>query len=237
MAAVTVWNEYRHERNEPEVRELYPEGIHAVIADALAERGHETRTATLDEPEHGLTEEVLADTDVLTWWSHAANDEVEDEIVDRVIERVHDGMGLIVLHAGKNSKVFGRLMGTTRDIKYREAAETQRLWVVEPGHPIADGLEEYIELPETEMYGEPYGIPQPDELVFVSWFEGGEVFRSGCCYRRERGKVFAFQPGHEEYPVYHEEEVLDVIDNAVEWATPEEGASYRTGESDPIEDL
>ena len=139
------------------------------------------RTATLDEPEHGLTEGVLAETDVLTWWGHMAHDEVSDEIVDRVQQRVLEGMGLIVLHSGHFSKIFKRLMGTTCNLKWREAGERERLWVVEPGHPIAQGLGEYFELPHEEMYGERFDIPAPDELVFLSWFQGGEVFRSGCC--------------------------------------------------------
>ena len=237
MTRITVWNEYRHERDRDEVGELYPDGMHTTIATALAERGHEIRTATLDDPAHGLDEETIDRTDVLVWWSHRANDELDESVADRVVDAVLDGMGFIVLHAGKNSKPFRRLVGTSCGIKYRHAAETERLWVVEPGHPITDGIDEYVEISETEMYGEPYGIPQPDELVFISWFEGGEVFRSGCCYRREEGRIFAFRPGHEAYPVFHQEDVIRVIDNACCWAAPTEGATYSVGESDPIESI
>ena len=235
MTSVTVWNEYRHERDSDVVAELYPDGIHAVIAEALADAGFETRTATLDEPDHGLTEAVLADTDVLTWWGHAAHDEVREEIVDRVYERVLDGMGLLVLHSGHYSKIFKRLMGTSCSLKWREAAEKERLWVVEPSHPIADGVGEYIELDEAEMYGERFDIPAPDTLVFNSWFEGGEVFRSGCCYRRGNGRVFYFRPGHETYPVYHNEAVQQVLVNAVGWAAPGAGPTPTFGNSEPHE--
>ena len=237
MATVTVWNEYRHERDSDVVAEVYPDGIHAVIADTLDSAGFETRTATLDEPDHGLTADVLADTDVLTWWGHAAHDEVRTEIVDRVQERVLDGMGLIVLHSGHYSKIFKRLMGTSCSLKWREAAENERLWVVEPSHPIADGVDEYIELDAAEMYGERFDVPAPDTLVFTSWFEGGEVFRSGCCYRRGNGRVFYFRPGHETYPIYHNEAIQQVLVNAVEWAAPGEGPTSTVGNSEPHEEI
>lgn len=217
---VTIWNEYRHEKSHAAVQQMYPQGLHAPIADHLRAQACAVRIATLDEPEHGLSEAVLAQTDVLTWWGHMAHGEVRDEVVDRVQKRVLEGMGLIVLHSGHFSKIFKRLMGTTCDLKWREANEKERLWVVEPGHPIAEGLGEYFEIPREEMYGERFDIPAPDELVLVSWFAGGEVFRSGCCYRRGAGKVFYFRPGHETYPTYYQPEVLRVIANAVRWAAP-----------------
>lgn len=237
MVTATVWNEFRHEREDDVVAEQYPDGIHEAIAGFLDEQGFDTRTATLDEPEHGLTEEVLDDTGVLLWWGHAAHDEVEEEIVDRVQERVLDGMGLLVLHSAHYSKVFKRLMGTSCSLKWREAGERERLWAVEPSHPIADGVDEYIELPEAEMYGERFDIPAPETLVFNSWFEGGNVFRSGCCYRRGSGKVFYFRPGHETYPIYRRPEIQRVIGNAVAWAAPGEGPEPTFGEREPLETL
>ncbi|SFR41826.1 ThuA domain-containing protein [Halogeometricum limi] len=235
--SVTVWNEYRHERDSDEVAEVYPEGIHAVIAEGLEERGFDTRTATLDDPEHGLTEGVLADTDVLTWWGHRAHDEVSDHIVERVVERVREGMGLLVLHSAHYSKPFKSLMGTSCSLKWREADERERLWVVEPGHPIAAGVDEHIEIPRAEMYGERFDVPAPDDLVFTSWFEGGEVFRSGCCYTRGSGKIFYFRPGHETYPIYYRDDVCDVLANAVEWAAPAGGPEPFFGNADPLEEL
>jgi trehalose utilization protein len=226
---VTVWNEYRHEKSHAEVASVYPDGIHGAIARHLRAEGMAVRTATLDEPEHGLTEEVLAQTDVLIWWGHMAHGEVKDEIVDRVCKRVLDGMGLIVLHSAHFSKIFRKLMGTTCDLKWREIGEKERLWVVEPGHPIAEGLGEYFEIPHAEMYGERFDIPAPDTLVFISWFQGGEVFRSGCCYQRGKGKVFYFRPGHETYPIFYQPEVLRVLTNAVRWAAPVAGPALRFG--------
>ena len=231
MVAVTIWNEFRHEREDDAVAAVYPDGIHETLADTLA-ADHEVRTATLDEPDHGLTDDVLASTDVLLWWGHEAHDEVRDEVVDRVHERVLEGMGFVPLHSSHYSKPFKRLMGTTCSLQYSEDGGTERLWVVDPGHPIADGLEEAIELPETEMYGEPFDVPEPDRLVFISWFEGGEVFRSGCCYRRGKGRIFYFRPGHETYPIYENEAVQRVLRNAVAWATPTEGSPRTFGERD-----
>lgn len=218
---VTIWNEYRHEKLSAGIAGIYPEGIHGAIAGYLGkEEDFEIRTATLDEPDHGLSDEVLGSTDVLLWWGHKAHREVKDEIVDKVYKRVLCGMGLIVLHSGHLSKIFTRLMGTSCTLKWREAGENERLWVVEPGHPIAEGVGEYIEIEQEEMYGERFDIPAPDTLVFIGWFKGGEAFRSGCCYHRGYGKVFYFQPGHEAYPIYHQPEIIKVIKNAVKWARP-----------------
>lgn len=227
---VTVWNEYRHEKTNAEIAKLYPEGMHGAIAKHLRAQGFEVRTASLDEPEHGLTEQALAGTDVLIWWGHMAHQEVRDEIVARVKQRIlEDGMGLIVLHSGHYSKIFRALMGTSCSLKWREIGEKERLWVVAPGHPIAEGLGEYFEIPHAEMYGEHFDIPEPDTLVFISWFQGGEVFRSGCCFYRGRGKIFYFRPGHETYPIYHQAEVLRVIANAARWAAPIGGPKINYG--------
>jgi trehalose utilization protein len=217
---VTIWNEFRHEKSSPEIAAIYPEGMHGVIGKALsANEDIEVRLASLDEPEHGLTEQTLKETDVLLWWGHKAHKEVSDEIVDRVQNRVLEGMGLIVLHSGHYSKIFKRLMGTTCGLGgWRVADEKERLWIVEPYHPITAGLGHYIELDREEMYGERFDVPEPDKVIFISWFEGGEVFRSGLTYSRGRGKIFYFRPGHETYPTYHHADVQRVILNAVRWA-------------------
>ncbi|MBK8026224.1 MAG: ThuA domain-containing protein [Chloroflexi bacterium] len=221
---VTVWNEFWHEQHNEQIRGVYPDGIHSAIGEGLKVHGFDqVGYATLPEPEHGLTEEVLANTDVLLWWGHMAHDKVSDDVVARVHARVLDGMGLIVLHSGHYAKIFKKLMGTSCDLKWREINERERVWCVNPAHPIADGLPDYFEIPHHEMYGEPFGIPEPDSLVFVSWFQGGEVFRGGCCFSRGRGKIFYFSPGHETFPVYYQAEVRQVLANAVRWAAPTKG--------------
>ena len=221
MIQVTVWNEFRHEKSNEAVQKMYPAGIHGQLAAFIGEE-FTVRTATLDEPEHGLSEEVLSETDVLIWWGHMAHGEVADEIVARVHQRVLEGMGLIVLHSGHFSKIFRKLMGTSCDLKWRVDDRHARIWNVNPSHPIVEGVGEFIELEQEEMYGEHFDIPAPDELIFFSWFPGGEVFRSGLTYARGNGKIFYFQPGHETYPSYYNEKVQRVIKNAIRWCAPTE---------------
>ena len=219
---VTVWGENVHEHKNEKVKAVYPQGMHTCIADGLNEADDiEAKCATMQEPEHGLAEEVLKNTDVLTWWGHVAHGQVEDSVVDRVHKRVLEGMGLIVMHSGHFSKIFKRLMGTNCSLCWREVGERERLWVCNPGHPIAQGLGKCVELEHTEMYGEPFAIPAPHEQVFVSWFEGGEVFRSGCTWLRGNGKIFYFRPGHETYRIFYNEDVKRILKNAVRWARQE----------------
>lgn len=226
MIRVLVWNENWHESTQPHVAELYPEGIHGAIAAGLTELlGDEVqvRTATLDEPEHGLTEEALADTDVLLWWGHVKHGDVADAVVARVHQHVLGGLGLIVLHSGHYSKIFKALMGTTCGLSWRNEGEREIVWTVEPTHPIAVGIEQPFVIEAQEMYGEHFDVPPPEELVFTSWFAGGEVFRSGMTFRRGRGKIFYFSPGDQEYPVYYHRQVRQVLANAVCWARPVPG--------------
>lgn len=219
MIRALVWGENVHEQTNETVAQLYPKGMHEAIADALRADGTiAVSTATLQEPEHGLTSRVLEETDVLLWWGHAAHGAVADDIVARVAGRVWQGMGLIALHSAHFSKIFKTLMGTHCALHWREAGERERLWVVNPGHPIAAGLPAHFTLENEEMYGEPFGIPEPMETVFLSWFQGGEVFRSGVTYQRGRGRIFYFRPGHETYPTYYDENVRKVLRNAVRWA-------------------
>lgn len=233
---VTVWSEFQHEKTDPKVAAIYPQGLHETIAGFLRQQSDlAVRTATLDEPEHGLTAAVLDRTDVLVWWGHKAHAAVTDEVVARVRQRVLEGMGLIALHSAHYSKIFKALMGTTCSLKWREANDKERLWNVMASHPIAAGIGEYFEIPAEEMYGEPFGIPTPDELIFISWFTGGEVFRSGCTWRRGHGNVFYFRPGHETYPTYHHPQVQLVIANAVRWARPTVRIPDACPRVDPLE--
>ena len=235
---VTVWGEFRHEKKNPKVAAIYPQGMHETIAGFLSTApDFQVRTATLDEPEHGLTEAVLENTEVLIWWGHMAHHEVTDDVVARVQRRVLEGMGLVVLHSGHYSKIFRALMGTTCSLKWREATDKERIWNICPYHPITQGLGEYFEIPAEEMYGEPFGIPTPDELIFISWFSGGEVFRSGATWQRGHGRVFYFRPGHETYPTYHLPQVQLVITNSVRWARPSVRISDACPTTPPLEPL
>ena len=221
MIRTVVWGENVHEQTSEVVAAIYPDGMHTCIADALNEDPEITATtATLQESEHGLPQARLDETDVLIWWGHAAHGEVSDVVVERVADAVYGGMGLILLHSAHFSKIFKKLMGTPCSLTWREAGERERLWTTTPGHPIAQGLPMSFELEHEEMYGEPFSVPEPLETVFVSWFQGGEVFRSGLTYRRGAGQVFYFRPGHETYPTYHDENVRLILRNAVRWARP-----------------
>src|SRR6266550_940340 len=216
---VTVWSEFRHEKKNPVVAEIYPDGMHQAIANHLKKsKSLELRTATLDEKEHGLPQSVVDATDVFVWWGHMAHGEVKDEIVERVHNRILAGAGIVVLHSGHFSKIFKKLMGTTCNLKWREEKnEREILWVTRPGHPIVKDIDDHFILPAEEMYGEFFDIPEPEQTVLISSFGGGEVFRSGCCWTRGAGRIFYFRPGHETFPTYHNANVLKVIENAVKW--------------------
>lgn len=221
---ITVWNEFYHETHDAHVMKIYPDGIHNCIARFLRDAGHEVTTATLEDPECGLTEEVLTNTDVLFWWGHCRHADVPDEVVARVYKRFIDGMGMVVLHSGHASKIFQKLCGTPSvRLKWRLTEDTEILWSVAPGHPITRGIGDRIIIEKEETYGEHFMIPAPDELLFIGWFSGGEVFRSGCVFNRGKGKIFYFQPGHEEYPVYHIPDIQKVLINAASYVyTPSE---------------
>ena len=223
MIRVTVWNEFQHEKNDEKIRAVYPDGIHGAIAEFLGKEADFTvRTATLDDENCGITKELLDETDVLFWWGHVAHGRVPDEVATMVRDAVLSGMGMIFLHSAHHSKPFKLLMGTTCNLSWREDGDYERLFVIDPGHPIVQGIEGgYFRLEHEETYAEPFCIPEPDKLVLIGSYEGGEVFRSGCCYRRENGKIFYFQPGHEAFPTYYDKNVQTILKNAVRWAAPE----------------
>lgn len=239
MINVTIWNEHLHEQRNEVVRKIYPEGIHGAITKGLQSLGNfKIRTATLGDPEHGLTQTVLDSTEVLLWWGHLAHDQVSDQVVERIQLQVLSGMGLIVLHSGHYAKVFKRLMGTSCSLKWREAGERERLWNLCPNHPIMRGIPEYIELPHEEMYGERFDIPEPDELLMISWFQGGEVFRSACTWTRGHGRIFYFRPGHETFPTYHNPHILRILANACVWAKQRVNLDVtQAPNSEPLEPL
>ena len=227
MIRVTVWNENLHEREIPEIAKVYPEGIHGQIKSFLEEDNDiEVRCATLDEPGQGLSRELLEETDVLIWWAHALHEELTDENARLVSEYVQRGMGFIGLHSAHMCKPLRLLLGTSMTLKWRDD-DSERIYVTSPSHPIAKGLPDYFELPNEEMYGEYFDIPKPDDVVFMGWFKGGCVFRSGVTFTRGYGKIFYFQPGHEAYPVYYDKNIQKVITNAVHWAKGERVPAVR----------
>ena len=231
---ITIWNEYKHEKENEQVGALYPEGIHGALAHHLSGiDGFEVTTAWLDQPDHGLPQSLIDQTDVMLWWGHRAHNELSDEAAQRVQAAVQRGMGFIALHSAHYSKPFRLLMGTSCALSWRVGNDHERLWLVDPTHPIADGVNRYIDLPEVEMYGEFFDVPTPEELVFVSWFSGGEVFRSGMVWKRGYGKIFYFRPGHETIPIYKNKDVLRVIENACSYVCRTSSATV-TGIGDAL---
>ena len=217
---VTVWNEYVSDRENPAAAAAYPEGIHGCLAKTLGEEpDFIVRTATLQEAHQGITRELLEGTDVLLWWSHIRQEEVDEKTVDLVEDAVRRGMGLIALHSAHYSKVCRRLLGTPMTLHWREG-DREILWKADASHPIAAGVPDQILLPEEEMYGEPFAIPKPDDVVFLGWFAGGEAFRSGVTFHRGYGKIFYFQPGHETRRIYVLPPIRQILVNAIRWARP-----------------
>lgn len=237
---VTVWHEFRHEVKHESIRKIYPDGMHNVMASAIKEHlgdEVEVKTSVLDAPDHGLSDDVLNNTDVMTWWGHMAHSEVREEIAAKVQQRVLEGMGIVFLHSAHYSKPFRNLLGTGCGLKWRDSGERERLWVVSPMHEIADGLGDHFDIPHEEMYGEFFDIPTPEELVMISWFEGGNVFRSCCTWTRGKGKVVYFRPGHEAFPTYYQKEVRLVLANAVRWAAPRSSSPYALGAPNEAQSL
>jgi len=162
------------------------------------------------------------------------HDGVSDAIAERVQQAVLSGMGLIVLHSAHFSKPFRRLMGTNCSLYWREADDSERLWNLEPSHPIMAGIPDYLELEREEMYGERFDVPRPDELLMLSWFSGGEVFRSLCTWQRGHGKVVYFRPGHETYPTYHNPQIQRIIHNASLWAARTLNSPTQAAPNSPV---
>lgn len=227
MIKVTVWNEFLHEREYEGIKKVYPNGIHTAIKEFLeADNDIRVKTVTLDMPNQGLSRELLEETDVLIWWSHALQEEVTDENARLVAEYVQRGMGFIGLHSAHMCKPFRLLLGTSMTLSWKDN-DSEKLFVTAPYHPIAKGIPMSFELPHEEMYGEYFDIPKPDDVVFTGWFKGGCVFRSGVTFTRGNGKIFYFQPGHEEYPIYYDENIQKIITNAVYWAVSEKLPAVR----------
>ena len=216
---VTIWNEFRHEKTEEAVKALYPDGIHAFIKSFLdVNEDMNVRTACLDDPDQGLPDALLEDTDVLLWWGHMAHREVSDELVAKIRSRVFTGkMGFVPLHSAHKSKPFASILGTNGNLSWgRDQKEI--VWNMLPAHEIAAGIPDHFLLESEELYSEPFFIPQPDELIFGAWFEDGHIMRAGATFYRGAGKVFYFQPGHESCRAYYHPCVQRIITNAIRWA-------------------
>lgn len=238
---VLIWDE--NPAHAP--KELYPEGIRGAVAEGLRALGDgrlEVTTAHLDDPEQGVTDELLANTDVLVWWGHARHGEVTDELAARVAKRVREGgMGFVALHSAHYSKTFKQVVDGHGHLKggWRESEEdSEVIRVCAPWHPVAAGLDDFT-LDHEEMYGGPFDVPPYECLVLQSFFPvGRETFPCGIVWTVGQGidpeftsgggnganqgegigRVFYFRPGHESFGTYFNENVKKVILNGVLWA-------------------
>jgi trehalose utilization protein len=238
---VLIWDENPSHAS----KELYPNSLRGAIAVGVTglDKASEldVKTAHLDEPEQGVSDQILAETDVLVWWGHARHDLVEDALAERIKDRVHkQGMGLVVLHSGHYSKPFKVTVGGPGHLKggWREADDSETIRVCAPWHPVAEGVEDFV-LDNEEMYGAPFDVPPYETLVFQSRFSvGGETFPSGIAWTvgegidpeftsgpgngknqgEGKGRLFYFRPGHETYPTYLDARVHKVIYNAIRWS-------------------
>ncbi|MBI1353570.1 MAG: trehalose utilization protein ThuA [Acidobacteria bacterium] len=226
---VLVWSE----RSEPV--EVYPAGINGEVASIFAaDRGVEVSVANMLDPEQGLSEAALAQTDVLVWFGHRSHADVLPEVVDRVVRRVTaDGMGFLPLHSAHYSLPFVRLMeleAAEQGVRLtgrvgswgavRNKGEPERVQILLPAHPIAKGLTAFT-IEGTEEYANPFVAPPAEEKVLAGAWEGGEQDGSdGLAWTVGKGKVFYFRPGHETRPIFRQPEVRAVLRNAVLWLAP-----------------
>jgi trehalose utilization protein len=216
---VVVWSEGSAPKN------IYPNDVNTAIAEGLKPlKGWEIVTANLSDPDQGLPDSLLNQTSVLVWWGHLHHGDVKDELVSRIVKRVkEDGMGWIGTHSAHWSKPFKELMGTTGSWNggYVEDGSKLDVIVKAPKHPIAKGIKDFV-VPHTERYTEPFVVPTPETLVFDGLYTrpngSTEPSRQGMTWTVGKGRVFYFQPGHESYPIYFQEEIRQVFRNAVPWA-------------------
>jgi len=219
---VTIWNEFRHEKHEGSLaQKYYPNGIHAQIKSFLDECDDlEVRLACLDDPDQGIPDEVLDNTDVLMWWGHCYHDAVRDDRVEYIRNRVYKGgMGFVACHSAHESKPFKAIVGTSGALSWGDDYP-EIMWNLKPSHPIAEGIPDHFDLELEELYAEPFYIPDPDDLIFAGWYPTGHIFRAGATYTRGMGRVFYFQPGHESCPSFHNPFVQRVLKNGVHWVAP-----------------
>lgn len=271
---VVVWDE-----QQPAQKQAYDGRFLGEHIAAYLQKSPEfsVKSVKLDDPEQGLPNELLEQTDVLIWWGHIRNRDVRPELGKRIVERVKAGkLALITLHSAHWSQPFIQAMyerstsdalaalpeaqrktakieytypagyvvpkqeapltpsskvetnadgSITLPIKlplcvfsaYRADGKPGHVHTLLPQHPIAAGIPENFDIPQTEMYDEPFHVPAPDAVVFEERWDKGEHFRSGCVWNVGKGKVFYFRPGHETYPVYKQDVPLKILENAARW--------------------
>ncbi|MEZ5042821.1 MAG: alpha/beta hydrolase fold domain-containing protein [Saprospiraceae bacterium] len=272
---VVVWDERQKKQQK-----AYPDFMGNHIADYLKKNDLlRVYSVGLDDPEQGLSDEVLENCEVMIWWGHVRHPEISVATSKKLIERVKAGtLEMIFLHSAHWANPFVEAMNeVTRQrveakyatleaqvtiefvtppdslrfrvpklgemvkpaiyerkfpdgqlkVKvdmptcifpfYRADGKPSTVITLQPKHPIAKGIPSQFTIPATEMYDEPFHVPDPDEVIFEERWETGEWFRSGSLWNVGKGKVFYFRPGHETYKVYYEVMPLKIIENTVLW--------------------
>jgi trehalose utilization protein len=222
---VVVWSEGTA-NVDPVSKKVYPQDINTAIAEGLAPleaSGWQVVKASLNDPDQGISDELLGSTDVLIWWGHKRHGDVKDDLVNKIAARVRDGhMGFIGTHSCHFAKPFKKLMGTACSWReYVADGTSAEIIVKEPDHPICKGVKTF-KLPQIERYGEPFAVPTPESVPLEGLYtkpDGKtEPARMGLCWTVGKGKVFYFTPGHETYNDYYRPEVRQIFVNAVQWA-------------------
>jgi trehalose utilization protein len=215
-------------------KEVYPNDIRGAVAAELAKlRGYTVKTATLSDPEQGISQAALDATDVLIWWGHLKHGDVSDTGVERIVKRVREGgMGIIFLHSAHFAKPLKAVLGASGAWKdYVNDRSPHRITVADPKHPIARGVRDFV-IPQEERYEEPFIVPTPEAVVFEGYYEKTKTkARQGLCWTIGKGRVFYFRPGHEEFPVFFMPEVRRIMRNAALWAARDEAGIWE--DNDP----
>ena len=218
---VVVWSEGTAPKN------VYPNDINGAVAEGLKSlEGWEVVTAGISDPEQGLPDALLKKADVLIWWGHKKHDMVKDELVDKIVNRVkNEGMGFIALHSSHFAKPNKALMGSPCSWgAYKGDSKTLKVTVKDTNHPIAKGVKDFT-IAHSERYSEPYAVPEPQAVPFEGVYElndgGTDASRIGLCWQIGKGKMFYLQAGHETNPVFFDENIRQIVRNAVLWAAPE----------------
>lgn len=217
---ILIYNEGRDERNKPEVLTIYPKEIGGALSHIVSQIPNSEIIDILSmyNVKEKLTNNLLESVDLLLYWSHGGNSQFPDELAKLIQDHVLRGMGFVVLHSAIGSKPFKALMGTTCSIHYRHD-DFERMTCCNPLHPIAAGLPLHIELDKEESYGEYIDVPKPDDIIYLGWFDSGEVCRSVMTWTRGYGKVVFIQPGHETNSSYHNPYIQKLIVNSCIWAS------------------
>ncbi len=198
----------------------YPDDVDGALGQYLG-RMEDLRIARarLDDPNAGLSDAELDATDVVVWWGHLRHDDLPADRSRAIVDRVKAAkIGFVALHASCGSRPFRGLMGTTCEPGgWRDDGRPERIEFKAPDHPIARGVEPFT-IPQSAMFAEPFEVPAPESVVFVSNWGPGETFRSGLTWTVGKGRVAYLRPGHDALPVFFHPSVRKVIANAARWA-------------------